>query len=60
MVASISNSTFSATYYPIHYIGFQSGDTIVAREAINNPQYYEYAFIRTLPLDDIMPVVIIE
>lgn len=59
MEASISNSTFSASYYPVYYTGFQSGETIVMRESINSPQYYEYAFIRTLPVDDVMPIVVI-
>ena len=59
MVASISNSTFSASYYPIHYTNFQSSNTITLRESINNPQYYEFAFICVLPLDDIMPVAVI-
>lgn len=59
MVASISNSTFSASYYPIHYSSFQSSNTVTLRESINNPQYYQYAFIRKLPFDDIMPVAVI-
>jgi hypothetical protein len=60
MVASMSNSTFCAYYYPIHYNSFQVSNTITMRESINGPQYYQYAFIRTLPLDNIMPVAVID
>ena len=60
MEASISNNTFSSSYYPIHYTGFPSGITITLRESTNGPQYYEYAFIRTLPIDGLMPTVVIE
>ena len=56
VIASISNFTSSSFYYPIHYTGFQSSNTITMRESTNGPQYYEYAFIRSLPIDNIMPV----
>lgn len=57
--SSISNSTYSAFFYPVNYTGFQSSNTIIMRESINNPQYYEYAFIRRLPLNDVMPIAIV-
>ena len=56
IIASISNFTSNSFYYPIHYTSFQSSNTITMREARNGPQYYEYAFIRSLPIDNIMPV----
>lgn len=59
VVASISNSTIGASYYPVNYTSFKSFATIIMRESINNPQYYEYAFIRKLPLDNIMPLAVI-
>lgn len=48
------NSTYfrySADPYP----SFFGGDQIMLRESINSPQYYEYAFIRTIPFSGIMP-----
>ena len=59
LIASISNSSFRASYYPVYYAGFQSSDTIIMRESINDPQYYEYAFIRALPIDNVMPFVVL-
>jgi hypothetical protein len=58
MEASISNSTFSDSYYPVQYTGFQS-DTLFVREVYNDPQYYEFAYLRSLPLDGVMPSAIV-
>jgi len=33
---------------------------IFAREATNDPQYYEYGFLRTIPVQNIMPIVTIK
>ena len=55
MISTISNSTFSRSYYPINYTGIKSTYSIILRESMNNPQYYEYGFLRTLPLNNVMP-----
>ena len=60
IVVTISNSTNCASYYPSQYTGFPFGDTITVRESENAPQYYEFAFIRALPLGNIMPNLVIE
>lgn len=45
---------YSSDSYPIN-----DGSTLWLREVTNNPQYYQYAFIRTLPINGIMPHVYI-
>jgi len=32
---------------------------IMLRESINNPQYFEYGFLRAIPMQNIMPIVTI-
>lgn len=51
----------TAYHYPLDpYPTIYNVSYILVREASNDPQYYEYAFLRTLPLGNFMPYATIE
>ena len=46
----------TAFHYPSDpYPTISNVSSVFLREAYNDPQYYEYAFLRTLPLGELMP-----
>jgi len=54
--ALINNTLYDSSqqYIPEYNINY-----IYLREAINDPQYFEYGFLKTIPVQNIMPIVTI-